>query len=250
MAYYNRNVEKFSFNDLNMKYLNKGLAAEVFCNSDIVFKRYFRNASTLHKMKPEIFNILRTIDNPHFIKLIDTYCKMNPFSLMSYKQGRKDFTIDAYTAKYYVDDYINILFENTDYILDNFRELEELFQIFSECGLYLFDLRRKNSILRKDGIVIIDPDNYMVEDDLKKINIHYLINEHNKEGLLSFFIDLCLDAAASDEYFNENKLRELGSVCYREFLENEISENTDITYEISKKLGCVKKPIDFFMKKL
>lgn len=74
---------------------------------------------------------------------------------------KKDvFKTTAYTKKYYVDDTVNVMYESVDYLLDNLRELEELFSLFTEERIVADDMKRENAILGKEGIVLINPDTY------------------------------------------------------------------------------------------
>ena len=132
MAYYNRNCEKLQLKKRKLEYLNEGQCAEVYKYSDIIFKKYFSGTNKRFRLNPETFDILRTINNQHFIELYDIYKEMSLLDLFQYKNNDKlPFVVDAYTAKYYDNDYENkIIYEPVDYLLDNFRELEILFKLF------------------------------------------------------------------------------------------------------------------------
>lgn len=52
------------------------------------------------------------------------------------------------------------MYESVDYLLDNLRELEELFSLFTEERIVADDMKRENAILGKEGIVLINPDTY------------------------------------------------------------------------------------------
>lgn len=64
---------------------------------------------------------LKNINNPHFIELFDLYSDFNYIELIKNKVGILPFVVDAYTARYYPDNSVNVLLEHKDYILDNLK---------------------------------------------------------------------------------------------------------------------------------
>ena len=158
MSYYNRDCKRLSINKKNMDYLKMGGCANIWHDSNIVFKEYFCDTVPVLRLSGEMFDFLKTINDPHFIELYDIYSKMSLLKLFKYKRDSQFFTVDAYTAKYYPDNSVNVLTAPVDYILDNFRELDILFDIFTKHQVVTCDIKRENSILSHDGIVIIDPD--------------------------------------------------------------------------------------------
>ena len=160
MSYYNRNHKKLKVNAL--EYLNSGECAKILCNKDIVLKEYYSETILNSRLNGKMFDILKNISNPHFIELFDIYSCFDFIELLENKIGILPFIVDAYTAKYYSDNSVNVLLEHKDYILDNFRELELLFKIFSENMICTDDIKRDNTVIGKDGIVIIDPDLFYI----------------------------------------------------------------------------------------
>ena len=130
-AYYDRDCKKMKLNR-NMQYLNHGCCAHVFTDKDIILKKYFKKTPWICRLKPKMFDLLKDINNPHFIELYEIYQSLNLIQLFKYKQQKFQFITSAYSAKYYEEASIDILYESIDYILDNFRELEILFKIFSD----------------------------------------------------------------------------------------------------------------------
>lgn len=61
--------------------------------------------------------------------------------------------------------------------------------------------------------------------------------------LLNLFRSICIDEAKQQPHY-EKFISQIDT----ELVNIDITENTDVTYEISKKLRYVKKPIDFFTK--
>lgn len=236
MAYYNRNHKRLKLN--GMKYLNYGGCAKILYNKDIIFKEYYSETAPSCKLSPKMFDMLKQINNPHFIELFDIYSDFDFIELVKNKMELLPFIVDAYTAKYYPDNSVNALYEQKDYILDNFRELEILFDIFSQNKICTDDIKKSNTIISKTGIIIIDPDLFYTSESSKES-----ISTLNKKNLLDLFKSICMNSATN----------ELNYVKLKTFTDNElaniiVTENTDITYEISKKLKYIKKPIEILKK--
>lgn len=238
MTYYNRKCEKIKLKLKRMDYLNCGQCSQVFCYENIIFKEYFNYTNSYCRLNSEMFDILKTIDNEHFIKLYEIYSNMTLVELFKYKKNELSFMTDAYTAKYYVDDSTNVLCEHIDYILDNFKELEILFDIFSENAIRANDIKRSNAIINSDSIIIIDPDTFSISQ-LSKKNIKIL----NKVKLLNLLRSILFSNA-----INESNCEKIESKINNELINFEVKENTEVVYEISKKLKYVKRPIDYLIK--
>ncbi len=236
MAYYNRNYQKLKLN--RMEYLNSGDCAKVSYNHDMVLKEYFEETFQKYRLSSVMFDILKHIDNPHFIKIYDIYSDLNLLELLKYRMKILSFVVDAYTAKFYVDDSINVLMEHKDYILDNFRELDILFEIFTNNGIFAHDIKRKNAILNKNGIIIIDPDAfYQYTKEIGKS----IVAKENKTKLVNLFRSICIDSARNLPDFGI-----LETWIDTVLADIDVTENTDVTYEISKKLKYAKRPIENF----
>ena len=157
--------------------------------------------------------------------------------MLKNKFGISPFSIDAYTAKYYPDDSVNVLFEHKDYILDNFKELENLFKIFSENMICTDDVKRKNSVIGKNGIIIIDPDLFYTVKSPKGVS------KLNNKNLLKLFRDILINSFELGPDYEKNK-----TFVDSKIVNIKVTANTDITYEISKKLRYVRKPVELFRK--
>lgn len=232
MGHYNRSHEIFDLEKGDMQYLNHGSCANVYYNQDIIFKEYFPKTPIGCRISEEMFDILKTIIHPCFLNLFDIYGDFR-FS-ESIKQ--EVFQVNSYTGKYYQDDYVNVLEECKDYILDNFRQLEKLIEIFTDNGIAIYDVKRDNIILRRNGMVMIDPD-FFYKADLEKS----LIADINCQELLNLFKRI-LQYAVKD--LSKNLNLELLFRLYEELTDIEVSKDLDFIYEISKKLRYVNKPID------
>lgn len=238
MAYYNRNYKRLNLKSRDMKYLTSGECAKILYNNDIIFKEYFSDTILNCRLNPKMFDILKKIDNPHFIKLFDIYSDFDLLELIENKMKLIPFITDAYTAKYYSDDSINALLEPKDYILDNFRELEILFDIFTGNMIIADDVKRKNVLLSHNGIIIIDPDTFYTMEASKTF-----IATENKKKLLNLLRSIFIDAVKNQPHYGK-KITWIDT----ELVDINITENTDVTYEISKKLKYVKNPIEILPK--
>lgn len=234
MSYYNRNYKKLKLNAL--EYLNGGECARILYNKEIIFKEYFFDTELCYRINEKVFDILKNINNPHFIELFDIYSDFDFLELLKNKMGILPFIITAYTAKYYPDNSVNVLMEHKDYILDNLKELEVLFRVFSENMICTDDIKRDNAVIGKDGIVIIDPDLFYTTQSSKEF-----ISTLNKKNLLYLFKDILVNSIE-----NKSSLGKIKTFIDNELVNFEVKANTDVTYEISKKLKHIKKPIELF----
>ena len=234
MSYYDRNYKKLKLND--MEYLNSGECAKILYNKEMILKKYYYSTELNYRLSEKMFDLLKNINNPHFIELIDIYSDFNFIELLKNKMGILSFFVDAYTAKYYPDNSINVLLEHKDFILDNIKELEVLFRTFSENMIRTVDIKRDNTVIGKDGIVIIDPDLFYTIESSKEF-----ISILNKKNLLKLFRDIFINSV-------ENKSNYVNIINFidNELVNFEVTYNTDVAYEISKKLKYIKKPIELF----
>ena len=234
MSYYNRDHKKIKLDDFG--YLSSGECASILYNKEVIFKEYFPETELCYRINDKVFNILKNINNPHFIELFDLYSDFNFIELLKNKVGILPFVVDAYTAKYYPDNSVNVLLEHKDYILDNLKELEVLFETFSENMIRTVDIKRDNTVIGKDGIVIIDPDLFYTMHSSREF-----ISKLNKKNLLYLFRSILVDSIETQPNFEKNI-----TFIDNELVNFEVKANTDVTYEISKKLKYINKPKELF----
>lgn len=236
--YYNRDRQRLRLKRSELEYLNSGENAKVLYNNDIVLKEYFFDTDTDFRLNPEMFDIMKDIDNPNFIKLLEIYSDFDLLELLKNRMKVLPFITDAHIAKYYVDDAVNVLYTSKDYILDNFRELEILFNIFTDNSIATDDVKRKNAILNSRRIIIIDPDSFYITKSSKEV-----LTLQNKKKLLHLFRSICLDGTT-----NQSNSGDLITWIDTELTNIPVTASTDVCYEISKKLKYARKPIDIFKK--
>ena len=233
LAYYNQEGKKFKAK--NMQFLKCGGCSEVFHNNSIIFKKYYKNCKSIYRLTDDMFNILKDIHDPNFIELIDIYKKMNLIERFYY--SKEDlFNVDAYMAKYYIEDDTNVLYESISYLLDNFRKLDILFDIFSNNAILTDDIKRPNTIINKDGIVIIDPDLFYICKD-KNLKLW------NKQNLLKLCRGICKKSLS-----NEDNYEIINANINHELTNFSVDNDTDVAYELSRKLKGYKRPIDYLSK--
>lgn len=237
MIYRDSNYKKLNINENDLQYIARGSCAKVYLYNDIIFKKYNEDIPYFYRMDLKLFEILKQIKNPHFIELYNIYTRN--ISFYEYMKTKKDiryFDTLAYTAKYYPDDKVNILFESKDYLLENLYELEKLFNTFSNLGICVNDTKYSNTILNREKIVLIDPDLYYfdnTEEDLKKKN----------RILLSTLIkNILINSSPDDEILN-NFTKKIA-----EFTDFDFDSKTELSLQLSRKLTSTNKPIEFFRK--
>jgi hypothetical protein len=250
MGFYNRSGKKLDLDVDNMEKIITGYCSIVYHDDESIFKKYYHNISKDLRLSVEAFDFFKNINNPHFIELYDVYCSHEFYETLNYIFRKELFKVDGYTAKYYSDDSVNVLLEHKDYLLDNLREIEDLINYFTDNKVLVEDLKRDNTILGKDGIVLIDPDMFRMNAKLSEImdiDLYSLMGRRtnisllNKNKLLGLVNDL----------FNIGLLeiaKRNSDLCTEKYIDFDIDETTDITSEVSKKLQLVKKPIDYIVK--
>lgn len=174
----------------------------------------------------DVFKELMNLDIDNFYKIYKLLYSGNDF-------------IDGYVMKYYSKDVDDILSTDTDYLLGSINRLYETIKIISSKGINMCDLHAKNLILNKDGIIIIDGDDYFRDKGC------YLFNVNRKK----LYNALCeLLGSILDKYYKEEigrkKNRELYKEIYRLF---SIDNSPSI---INSKVRSYKKPIDYLYSRI
>lgn len=228
MGYYNRNGEKLEIKKENLFYLGSGYQAKVYRHETRIVKKYYPNTDS-GRIPLSIFDRLREIHNPHLMQLEDVFFES------SFQEERDPRFFDGYIAKYYEDHSINVLLAPTDYLLDNFRELDRLMECFASNGIRVRDLSRFNTILGSDTIILIDPDEF--GEGSNKVSNAYT----NKRLLLGLLRSLCRSSLLPNLGIRFGTLSNL--------IDFEVHYDTDIAHQLTKRIGAYKRPIDYFMRK-
>lgn len=226
----------------NESFSTKGTTANIYKSEDgIAYKKYFED-SEINISQP-MFEILKAIDNPHFIKLIERYYSelqvidYNHFiESISDTKPNYDFTfsypyrISLYTYYWIQKESIDLLEEDKEYLLDNLNELFKLSNILSRNHVRLSDMKVENCICNKSGIVLIDPDLYFFVSgrlpfDKNRFKILYLVSK------------LCQTLTRHNDFETTVKIKELFSDCY--------DDTNKAVKTLSKKLRGYRRPIDY-----
>lgn len=223
----------------DFKFLDHGNCANIYYNNNLVFKKYKSNTQSEYKINSKVFNILKDINNPNFIKLYDIYMLTTLKERFSYLLNITKFRIDAYTAKYYKKDYIDPLYINKDYLLSNLHEIEKIFCELSRYRVKVGDIHANNTVYTNDTITIIDPDLFELstssQSEIEILNKRHIIKlfESMIENSSGLFYD---ERNALLDWVDDN------------FTKDSITEKTNVTDFIAKQLRHVKRPIDLVRK--
>lgn len=249
MKYYDKEGRIVVFNGSTTNL--EGANGEIFrCPNNIAYKRYFSYAE--NKIKQSIFDFIKSINNPHMVKLLERYYLAEDIKdldnflfyvnrvAIDFNHYNEDFQkIDLYTYEWVKEEYVDMLEQSVDYLLDNLNELLRLADFLSMNGIAMNDMKLENLICNRNSIVLIDPDMY------------YFINPQDKDSKSLLMLQ------------NRKRIfQTLRSVCKRltEYRGNDISINIDELFEgsieqpkygialLSKKLSGYKMPIDYVTK--
>lgn len=236
MKYYNRNNEPMNFEDFT--YLDAGFSGSVYTNGKQIFKEYTSGYPDL-RIKEDVFNILKTFRCQNFIELYDLIQNRESIQSLWYYWKLGNFKIDGYTGKYYAGNgEVNVVLEPKDYLLENIYQIEKLFHKFARERICVYDLKRENSIVSKEGIIIIDPDMFRIEKKRRGI-----IELYNKQQLVNFIYSL-LTVEAETQFEISNCI----SYLFYGLLKGSIKSRTSITDEINREFSTIEKPIEYIKK--
>lgn len=247
MSYYDKEgrVVEFNGNTTNLE----GANGEIFIlPNNIAYKKYFSYAE--NRIKQSIFDFIKSINNPHMLKLLERYYLTEEVTnldiFLNYVNcTEKDFScynrdpqkIDLYTYEWSKKEYIEMLEQPVDYLLDNLNELLRLADICSMNGVAMNDMKVENLICNKNNIVLIDPDMYYFvapQENKSQLAIQ------NRKHIFQMLKSVCQRLT---EYRSADISRKI----------NELFESSieDPRYGISilcKKLSGCKMPIDYAIK--
>ena len=244
MAFYNRDGKKLKLKGKKRKFIGNGMCGEVYLYDEFVLKKYFEDTSMFSRLKAKEFDILKDIDSPNFIKLYEIYQKLTIRELEIYNDTKLGFSVDAYTSRYYKGDNTNTLTKPVEYLLQNIRELDKLFDTFSDNSIIVADMKYGNVIINENHIILVDPDTFNYVGDTYNIDT---LKELNKEQLINLIKSILTCQVTSVEEISDwKKVRGIEDNIEKEISNISIEDDPDIAYKFSKKLRNVKRPIDYF----
>lgn len=227
------------FNDIEKftEFVDEGTCGKIYRYGDVVFKKYDQDVEYFIRLQKNVFDFLKTIESPSFIKLQDIYMQAEyPKFLLNLFHLSK-FKVDGYTAKYYENEDINPLFYSKDYLLESFLEIEKVFNYLSKNRMLAIDIKRGNTIYTKDGLVLVDPDLFEFSGKNKK-DIAIL----NKRKIF----DLLQSILIEDQ--DSNDISDLVCWFIDNFQYNIITPKMNVTDHLADTLKYVKRPIDIVRK--
>lgn len=231
MAIYTRTLSKIDIDFRKLRRINEDMVTNAYLYQyrDMIIKRYW--ALTEYSICEQVFDVLCKIDSDNFIKLYELFTIISDEEYEQiyklYLSGKRYFTKDGYTAKYYEGCSLNPILESSNYLIDNIERIRELVNTFSNAHIMMQDTGFKNVIIQEKNIVIIDPDYYRISN--AKIS---KIREHNYKEILILIRTIF-------EYYSNNR-----SNVDRYFDKLQECDSKDALDEIEKSLKRVREPID------
>ena len=130
------------------------------------------------------------------------------------------------------------MFEQKNYLLENIEKLEKLFETFSDYKICVEDVKRRNTVINRNEIIIIDHDLFYIFNENASKDFMSLVN---KRKLLELVRSIMVNSESGEvDYLTfENGIN-------MEILDFKVSDETNITNEVAPKLKYMKKPIYFF----
>ena len=130
------------------------------------------------------------------------------------------------------------MFEQKNYLLENIEKLEKLFETFSDYKICVEDVKRRNTVINRNEIIIIDHDLFYIFNENASKDFMSLVN---KRKLLELVRSIMVNSESGEvDYLTfENGIN-------MEILDFKVSDETNITNEVAPQLKYMKKPIYFF----
>lgn len=244
MIYYDSKGKIVEFNGVktNLECAN----GEIYkINSQIAYKKYFSYGEC--KIKQAIFEFIKSINNPHIVKLLERYYLAEDvidYDIFMYlvnfierdisKYNNDHCKIELYTYEWVEEEYFDILEQTVDYLLDNLNELLRLADFFSMNYISLSDIKTANMVCNKSNIVLIDPDMYYFVDPK---NGKFNLAIENRRYILMVMKTLCQKLT---EYRNNSISNNIA-----ELFESSIKSPQYGVSLLSKKLSGCRIPLDY-----
>ena len=231
MVFYNNNLDEYNLCEDSLKYINKGYCGSVYKidGTDKILKTYNDETVSYYRINNEMFETIKALNNSHIMKIYD----------ILYKNKEADI-IEAYIGEYIKSDNVDVMLKETDYLLENIKEVEDLSQKLNEHNILLDDMTYNNVILTDSKIVLIDMDSWKniksSKEETKRIN---------KMEVLVLFKRIIQSTIAKQKYDNAwfyTTTQELFDFDREELM------NKPLTDLVSEKIKTYKYTIDYFKK--
>ncbi len=179
--------------------IGSGSNAEVYKYDDLAIKVYDDASFDCKNIQIDIFEDLRDIDLPGFIKLVDydtVTCQKERF----YKK-RREYSVEekeviyAYSSKYIEKSNEKMIDKPIDYTLESLYEYKKLLEELNKRKILISDMHEENIIVSDSNAVIIDPDLFRYHPSPEKMNVKrikdYIIylwcNEYGLDSINSWY---------------------------------------------------------------
>lgn len=234
MEFYTRDLRKLELDTCSELIIGNGCFSDVYKNDDTAIKLYteWANWTKSTLMTERKFNVLSSIKSDNYIELHDLFMKVDSHNPKEYIR-KNGFSIDGYTAKYYVKDETNPMFKPSSYFISNIEGFEELVEQFVKKRIKLGDINVENTVLTENKIVLIDPDFYEIASgSKKKLRI---ANTYEIFWLIKLIM-----------YTYSGELQNTAIKYFDEFKEQSVFEGLK---EVKRELSRVRTPIEIFEKR-
>jgi len=231
MILYDCDGNNYSY-DLSHK-IGSGACGTVYkYDLEWVLKYYNEDCSSRNRLKKEIYDITKEINSPYIAEIDKLLFKKRVESLSDDIYITN--SIDAYTCSYIKPDKIDILTVSKDYIIDNIRELSDVFLEFSDRGVRALDVKEGNVIIQNDKVTLIDLDLFY-----KACTQIDILEIENYRTLMKLFEELMLSSAICYSYGKEieNGIYQLFDVVHK-------PSDIEDMQEVLKYLNKYQYPID------
>lgn len=240
MQYYDSEGNLRTFNT-DGNHFKTGSTSYVFKIGDLALKEYRKSIGDYYCLDASVFNVLKKIDHPNFLKLqeyfFDTSIVDDTLMKEEIIEELKGMPISAYSYDFILEEEIDILNMSKDYFLTNLEGLEGLFDLFDDERLVLADIKPANTIVNSEGIVLIDPDYFMFFNENDKNFAWEDIKRHNRLLLLRLMRRLLRGK------------RVFAGQSVKKFLSDDLLDKPKMVDEVSKRLAYVKTPADIVIRK-
>lgn len=168
----------------------KGKCSEVFHDGNIYYKKYFYTTSYCDRITYDIWELLEGIENSHLARIYELlYGRNNVCRISFLRENIRDYEVDAYRLQWIKEDNTDILEISKEYFLENLFEIFHLGEVLSGYGAYMNDVKRENTIINREGIVLIDPDIYAYKG---REDLGLEVKEYNDFVIKRLFIEMII----------------------------------------------------------
>ena len=155
----------------------EGSCAKIYKKENLLLKVYKNECKYANRISTSVFEYLRSVDIPNFVRLCDSF--------YTYRGIWNYFLkMDAYTLFFDGNAIPSLLDSSVEYFMDMVVMLEKVVPILSKYGILLWDGNAYNLLFTKNNVVILDPDGFSISHFMSKSRI----TRYNIDMLLNYLI--------------------------------------------------------------